>query len=103
MSKHCVKIGLTAIVILVAAFGLAFGAAKYPSKSITFVAPSGAGGAFDVALRVITKALSDNKIVDQQMLVEARPGGGGSVFLTEYVLKDSKNDYKQRYSSISEH
>jgi len=38
--------------------------------------------------------LSDNKIVDQQMLVEVKPGGGGSVFLTEYVLKDSKNDYK---------
>ena len=96
MSKHRMRIGLAAMVILAAVVvaGQAFGAAKYPSKSITFVAPSGAGGAFDVALRVITKALSDNKIVDQQMLVEAKPGGGGSVFLTEYVLKDSKNDHK---------
>jgi putative tricarboxylic transport membrane protein len=94
MLMQCVKVGLVAIVILATVVGQAFGAAKYPSKSITFVAPSGAGGAFDTALRVITKALSDNKIVDQQMLVEAKPGGGGSVFLTEYVLKDSKNDYK---------
>lgn len=94
MVKQCVKICALVFVVLVVAAGQGFGAAKYPSKSITFVAPSGAGGAFDMALRVITKALTDNKIVDQQMLVEAKPGGGGSVFLTEYVLKDSKNDYK---------
>ncbi len=94
MSKQLAKIGLVAVVVLAAVAGQAFGGTKYPSKSITFVAPSGAGGAFDTALRVITKALSDNKLVDQQMLVEAKPGGGGSVFLTEYVLKDSKNDYK---------
>lgn len=94
MTTHLTRIGLVAIVLLVSAVGQVFGAAKYPSKSITFVAPSGAGGAFDTALRVITKTLSDNKIVDQQMLVEAKPGGGGSVFLTEYVVKDGKNDYK---------
>jgi putative tricarboxylic transport membrane protein len=28
------------------------------------------------------------------MLVEAKPGGGGSVFIMEYVVKDKKNDYK---------
>ncbi|MEI7672887.1 MAG: tripartite tricarboxylate transporter substrate binding protein, partial [Deltaproteobacteria bacterium] len=49
----------------------AFGAAPYPAKTITFVAPSGAGGAFDMALRSITKVLAETKIVDQQMLVEA--------------------------------
>jgi putative tricarboxylic transport membrane protein len=86
--------GLVVLLAFIASVGGAFGASRYPSKTITFVAPSGAGGAFDTALRVITKALADNKIVDQQMLVEAKPGGGGSVFLTEYVVKDSKNDYK---------
>ncbi|MDA8124650.1 MAG: tripartite tricarboxylate transporter substrate binding protein [Deltaproteobacteria bacterium] len=72
----------------------AFGATPYPSKAITFVAPSGAGGAFDMALRFTTKVLAETKIVDQQMLVEAKPGGGGSVFIMEYVVKDKKNDYK---------
>lgn len=72
----------------------AYAAPKYPSKTVTFVAPSGAGGAFDMALRAITKALTDAKLVDQQMLVEAKPGGGGSVFLAEYVVKDVKNDHK---------
>lgn len=71
-----------------------FAAAPYPAKAITFVAPSGAGGAFDMALRSITKVLAETKIVEQQMLVEAKPGGGGSVFLMEYVVKDKKNDYK---------
>jgi putative tricarboxylic transport membrane protein len=66
---------------------------------VTFVAPSGAGGAFDMALRSITKILSETKIVEQQMLVEARPGGGGSVFITEYVVKDKKNDHKLFLSS----
>jgi len=92
--SSCIRTGLVVLLIVAAGVGFAFGASKYPSKAITFVAPSGAGGAFDVALRVIVKALTDNKIVNQQMLVEAKPGGGGSVFLTEYVLKDSKNDHK---------
>ena len=83
---------LFVLVAVVAAGAVA--APKYPSKTITFVAPSGAGGAFDMALRAITKSLTDTKLVDQQMLVEAKPGGGGSVFLTEYVVKDVKNDYK---------
>jgi putative tricarboxylic transport membrane protein len=86
-----------AIFVLAALFLLAapaFGAAAYPTKAITFVAPSGAGGAFDMALRFTTKVLAETKIVEQQMLVEAKPGGGGSVFIMEYVVKDKKNDYK---------
>lgn len=83
-----------AALLLAAVAVLGAYSAPYPTKTVTFVAPSGAGGAFDMALRAITKALTDAKLVDQQMLVEAKPGGGGSVFLAEYVLKDSKNDYK---------
>jgi putative tricarboxylic transport membrane protein len=66
---------------------------KYPTKNLTFVAPSGAGGAFDLALRSITKILGDTKLVDQQMLVEDQPGGGGSQFLADYATKQIKNDY----------
>jgi putative tricarboxylic transport membrane protein len=88
---------ILAVVTLMAA--PAFGAAPYPSKAITFVAPSGAGGAFDMALRSITKILAETRIVGQQMLVEAKPGGGGSVFIMEYVVKDKKNDYKLFLSS----
>lgn len=66
----------------------------YPDKPVTFVAPSGAGGAFDTALRSFTKLMSDTKIVEQQMTVEVKPGGGGSVFLAEYATQDVDNDYK---------
>ncbi|MEH7380295.1 tripartite tricarboxylate transporter substrate binding protein [Bacillus sp. JJ1533] len=66
----------------------------YPEKPVTFVAPSGAGGAFDTALRSFTKVLTDTKIVEQQLTVEVKPGGGGSVFLAEYATQDVDNNYK---------
>ncbi len=42
-----IHVGLILFVLVLGA-GPAWGAAKYSSKTITFVAPSGAGGAFDV-------------------------------------------------------
>lgn len=71
----------------------------YPTNPLTFIAPSGPGGAFDTALRSITKVLSDTNLVDQQMTVEPQPGGGGTVFLAEYATKETKNDYKLFLSS----
>jgi putative tricarboxylic transport membrane protein len=99
MSRSTVAKALFILAALVFITAPAFGASPYPSKAVTFVAPSGAGGAFDMALRSITKILAETKIVEQQMLVEARPGGGGSVFIMEYVIKDKKNDYKLFLSS----
>ncbi len=99
MSRSTVAKALFILAALVFVAAPAFCASPYPSKAITFVAPSGAGGAFDMALRSITKVLAETKIVAQQMLVEAKPGGGGSVFIMEYVVKDKKNDYKLFLSS----
>ncbi len=99
MSRLTVAKALFLLAALVFVAAPAFCASPYPSKAITFVAPSGAGGAFDMALRSITKVLAETKIVAQQMLVEAKPGGGGSVFIMEYVVKDKKNDYKLFLSS----
>ncbi|HMM22104.1 MAG TPA: tripartite tricarboxylate transporter substrate binding protein [Selenomonadales bacterium] len=89
--------GLLATTLLVSACGGGTSSENkpaYPTKAVTFVAPSGAGGAFDQALRSITKVLNSTKIVEQQLLVEAKPGGGGSVFLAEYATNDKTNDYK---------
>lgn len=66
----------------------------YPSKAITVVAPSGAGGGWDLTARVFTKVLGEAKLVNQPMMVENKPGGGGAVFLAEYVTGEPKNDYK---------
>ncbi|GAA4725961.1 Bug family tripartite tricarboxylate transporter substrate binding protein [Brevibacillus fulvus] len=71
----------------------------YPEKQLTIVAPSGAGGAFDKAARSLAKVLVENQMVDQQILIENQPGGGGSVFLAEYATKETKNDYKLFVSS----
>ena len=93
-------LGLLALTLVIAACGssssskTADNKTAYPAKAVTFVAPSGAGGAFDQALRAITKVLNSTKIVETQMLVEARPGGGGSVFLAEYATNDKTNDHK---------
>lgn len=74
-------------------------ASNYPEKPVTFIAPSGAGGAFDTALRSVTKTLSDTGLVEQQMTVEPKPGGGGTVFMSEYATQDTKDDYKLFLSS----
>jgi putative tricarboxylic transport membrane protein len=63
------------------------------------VAPSGAGGGWDKTARSITKVLGETKLVDQTMTVENKPGGGGIVFLAEYVNKDKNNPYKLFVSS----
>ncbi|QQE76107.1 tripartite tricarboxylate transporter substrate binding protein [Brevibacillus composti] len=71
----------------------------YPEKPIVIVAPSGAGGGWDMTARSTAKILYDTKLVDQTITVENRPGGGGAVFLAEYMAKDTKNPYKLFVSS----
>ncbi|MFT9849182.1 tripartite tricarboxylate transporter substrate binding protein [Aneurinibacillus sp. REN35] len=70
------------------------GASNYPTKQITMVAPSGAGGGWDKTARSITKVLGETKLVEQTMLVENKPGGGGAVFMAEYATKDKKDPYR---------
>jgi len=69
-------------------------ASNYPTKPITIVAPSGAGGGWDLTARAVTKVLDETGLVKQTMTVENKPGGGGAVFMAEYATQDVKNDYK---------
>lgn len=62
-------------------------------------APSGAGGGWDKTARSLTKVLTETKLIEQTMTVENKPGGGGTVFLAEYVAKDNKDPYKLFVSS----
>jgi putative tricarboxylic transport membrane protein len=64
----------------------------YPIKSITVVAPSGAGGGWDLTARSFTKVLSETKMVKQPLTVENKPGGGGAVFMAEYATQQVKNN-----------
>ena len=72
---------------------------KYPEKALTLVAPSGAGGGWDMTARTLAKVLSETKAVDKPITVENKPGGGGTVFMAEYATKDSKDNYRLFVSS----
>jgi putative tricarboxylic transport membrane protein len=74
-------------------------ASNYPEKPLVIVAPSGAGGGWDKTARSISKVLSEAKLVNQSITVENKPGGGGAVFLAEYVNKDKGNPYRLFVSS----
>ncbi|TCM95833.1 putative tricarboxylic transport membrane protein [Paenibacillus sp. BK033] len=75
------------------------GSSDYPSKSLTIVAPSGAGGGWDMTARTITKVLTETKATDKAITVENKPGGGGAVFMAEYATKDVKDNHKLFVSS----
>ncbi|MDQ0063324.1 Bug family tripartite tricarboxylate transporter substrate binding protein [Paenibacillus harenae] len=74
-------------------------AADYPEKPFIVTAPSGAGGGWDKTARSLAKVLGETKLVDQTMTVENKPGGGGTVFMAEYVTKDKDDPYKLFVSS----
>ncbi|MFF3024995.1 Bug family tripartite tricarboxylate transporter substrate binding protein [Gottfriedia sp. NPDC057948] len=67
---------------------------SYPNKAISVVAPSGAGGGWDLTARSFTKVLSGTKLVKEPMTVENKPGGGGTVFMAEYATQDKANNEK---------
>lgn len=75
------------------------GASNYPDKPISIVAPSGAGGGWDLTARAVAKVLSETKLVDEAITVENKPGGGGAVFMAEYATQDKDNPYKLFVSS----
>jgi putative tricarboxylic transport membrane protein len=74
-------------------------ASHYPEKPIIIVAPSGAGGGWDMTARSIAKVFTATKIVDQTITVENKPGGGGAVFMAEYATKQKNNPYELFVSS----
>ena len=69
------------------------GGSDYPKNNITIVAPSGAGGGWDLTARSIAKTMNDTKLVDKAITVENKPGGGGAVYMAEFATKEVKNDY----------
>ncbi|MFE5323047.1 tripartite tricarboxylate transporter substrate binding protein [Paenibacillus sp. NPDC056579] len=67
---------------------------KYPERAISLIAPSGAGGGWDMTARTVAKVLTETKAVEKPITVENKPGGGGAVFMAEYANKDTKDNYK---------
>lgn len=78
------KVAVLSALILVLLTGAAM--AAFPDKAFECIAPAGPGGGWDTTMRMITKVLTDQGIINQAMPVVNKPGGGGSVALA-YIAK----------------
>lgn len=72
--------------------------AKYPPRTVSFVAPAGAGGGWDLTIRTVAKTLKDTKLVTCNMPVTNRPGGGGAVNLAYMQTQKGKGNLICVYS-----
>ncbi len=72
--------------------------AGYPKKPFEFIAPAGAGGGWDTTIRMVAKALQDEKIVKVAMPVTNRTGGGGGIALSYLQGKKGADDIVTVYS-----
>ena len=78
MTLHTLRVALLLQPRLACALATpAFGQASYPSQTIRFVIPAGAGGLPDTVARILGKRLQEK--VGQNVVVENRAGGNGAV------------------------
>ena len=75
-----------------AASGSASAKSDYPTKTVDIMAPAATGGGFDTTARLIQKAMSDEKVVTQNVTVSNVPGAGGTVGMAQ-ILKNTGNPY----------
>lgn len=79
------KFGLFLLVgILVAALSACSGsdsssADSFPTKNIEIIAPASPGGGWDLTARSVQKVLKDSGLVEKNINVMNKPGGGGEV------------------------
>jgi tripartite-type tricarboxylate transporter receptor subunit TctC len=75
------------------------GAQTYPSKTIRVMVPFSPGGASDTAARIVGQKLSER--VGQQVVVENRPGAGGTIG-TELAARAAPDGYNLLMGSSTE-
>ncbi|MFI2432738.1 tripartite tricarboxylate transporter substrate binding protein [Streptomyces sp. NPDC018693] len=61
------------------ATGASGGGAWKPTKAIEYIAPAGTGGGWDTLARTSARVLDEENLVDKQMRVVNKPGGGGAI------------------------
>ena len=70
--------GMLASIVMAGSAGVASAADWKPTKPIEIIAPAGPGGGWDLLARTVQKTLTEEKLVDQPVLVTNKPGGGGA-------------------------
>jgi tripartite-type tricarboxylate transporter receptor subunit TctC len=88
-SLLCIRLAFAAIAIIGAGNGLAC-AQEWPTRPIRLVVGFGAGGGTDIAARLVAQPLSE--ILGQPVVVENRPGAGGTT-AADGVAKSAKDGY----------
>ena len=68
----------------------------YPSRPVTLIVPTGAGGGTDVVARVMSKRLGE--LLGQPVVVENKAGAGG-IIGTQFVAKAAPDGYTLLISS----
>ncbi|MGV8982332.1 Bug family tripartite tricarboxylate transporter substrate binding protein [Clostridium sp.] len=71
---------------------------SYPTKAMEFIAPSGAGGGWDLTIRTVAKTLGDTKLVSVPMPITNKAGGGGGVNLSYMQSKKGADNQISVYS-----
>jgi putative tricarboxylic transport membrane protein len=67
------------------------GASPFPRKALDIMAPAATGGGFDTTARLFQRALTEEKLVTQNVTVSNVPGSGGVVGMSQ-LLKNSKGE-----------
>ncbi|MFZ3578397.1 tripartite tricarboxylate transporter substrate binding protein [Virgibacillus sp. DJP39] len=62
-----------------------------PDKAIEIVSPSGAGGGWDTTARMVGKVFNETGIIEQDIGVVNKPGGGGAVGWASIHEKEGSN------------
>jgi len=68
-------------------------AADYPSKPISFIVPAAPGGGWDSTARQLQETMKSSKLVDQNIEVINRDGGGGATGLSQLITKEKGDPY----------
>ena len=89
---------MTLVACFACVAGLASAQETFPSKSIVIVVPTGPGGQTDVFARLIAEQLRQR--LNQPVVVENKPGAGGSV-AGRYVSGRPADGYTLMYGSMS--
>lgn len=89
--------------VLLAAMLAAVGGASAewkPSRTIELIAPANPGGGWDMLCRIVQKSLVDEKLVDKNVIVTNKPGGGGATGWTYLRGKKGQGEYLAATSTL---
>src|SRR5712671_5417072 len=89
MASFWVRAAFATIAVIGASDGVAY-AQEWPTRPIRLVVGFGAGGGTDIAARLVAQPLSE--ILGQPVVVENRPGAGGTT-AADAVAKSAKDGY----------